>query len=209
MPIVFVVAVLNKNCFLLRIVLIILESPSFIMCSDYCPEVTKNLFNVFSCKWLRLSYEKLEKKKKTNTLVVPETSFLRMRGNNYSIIKENKNTYEVKEGFKKQISNSIKIKRMNDLFLKDQLVIEDYLTKFINNTEFWLQCMRLHKYVDCFKGLSLFEITNMNSDELFHIGVCTMGARKKILRESETIKDFVQKNKNQDLKVDECFLEFI
>ncbi|OIR59059.1 MAG: uncharacterized protein A8A55_0141 [Amphiamblys sp. WSBS2006] len=46
----------------------------------------------------------------------------------------------------------------------------------------FLREIRLHKYLPCFRGLCLADITHMTDSELRQIGVSTAGARKRIMK---------------------------
>ncbi|KAJ9072142.1 Flap-structured DNA-binding and RNA-binding protein [Entomophthora muscae] len=61
----------------------------------------------------------------------------------------------------------------------------------------WLRSLRLHKYTDVFEGMVWQDIIKMNDEELIQKGISALGARRKMLKHFELIKQELQ-NKNKD-----------
>ncbi|KAL0956204.1 hypothetical protein HGRIS_002361 [Hohenbuehelia grisea] len=65
---------------------------------------------------------------------------------------------------------------------------EDFDPELLNDIPAWLKLFRLHKYTDCFAGLTWQEIVALDDAALEAKGVTTLGARRRLLRTFEMVR---------------------
>ena len=61
--------------------------------------------------------------------------------------------------------------------------------ELLNNIPAWLKLLRLHKYTDCLKDVYWKDLIGLNSDQLEEKGVAALGARRKLLKAFEAVKN--------------------
>ncbi|KAI5949665.1 VTS1 [Candida margitis] len=61
--------------------------------------------------------------------------------------------------------------------------------ELLNNIPAWLKLLRLHKYTDCLKDMYWKDLIELNSDQLEEKGVAALGARRKLLKAFEAVKN--------------------
>lgn len=59
----------------------------------------------------------------------------------------------------------------------------------LNNIPAWLKLLRLHKYTDCLKDMYWKDLIELNSEQLEEKGVAALGARRKLLKAFEVVKN--------------------
>ncbi|PVV02763.1 hypothetical protein BB560_002778 [Smittium megazygosporum] len=57
----------------------------------------------------------------------------------------------------------------------------------------WMKSLRLHKYTQCFEGMTYLEIINLEDAALLDLGVHALGARRKMLKVFEAVKEELKK----------------
>jgi len=65
---------------------------------------------------------------------------------------------------------------------------EDFEPEMLNDIPGWLRSLRLHKYTQCFEGLSWQEIVVLDDATLESKGVAALGARRRLLRTFEHVR---------------------
>ncbi|KAF8906469.1 hypothetical protein CPB84DRAFT_1813736 [Gymnopilus junonius] len=65
---------------------------------------------------------------------------------------------------------------------------EDFVPEMLNDIPGWLRGLRLHKYTQCFEGLSWQEIVVLDDATLENKGVAALGARRRLLRTFEHVR---------------------
>jgi hypothetical protein len=65
---------------------------------------------------------------------------------------------------------------------------EDFDPEMLNDIPGWLRGLRLHKYTQCFDGLSWQEMVVLSDEELEQKGVAALGARRRLLRTFEHVR---------------------
>lgn len=70
----------------------------------------------------------------------------------------------------------------------------------------WLKTLRLHKYIDHFSQFTYDEFLNVTDSKLIELNI-TLGARKRLLNNIETLNDRCKKLKQLNTLIDESFFE--
>jgi len=65
---------------------------------------------------------------------------------------------------------------------------EDIDPEVLKDVPVWLKSLRLHKYTDCFKGMSWEEMIDLNEEQLEKKGVVALGARRRMIKTFENVK---------------------
>jgi hypothetical protein len=65
---------------------------------------------------------------------------------------------------------------------------EDFDPEMLNDIPAWLRGLRLHKYTQCFEGLTWEEIVVLDDATLETKGVAALGARRRLLRTFELVR---------------------
>lgn len=60
--------------------------------------------------------------------------------------------------------------------------------ELLNNIPAWLKVLRLHKYTDCLKDIYWKELVELSDEQLEEKGVKALGARRKLLKAFDTVK---------------------
>ncbi|KAG7090935.1 hypothetical protein E1B28_010008 [Marasmius oreades] len=60
--------------------------------------------------------------------------------------------------------------------------------ELLNDIPAWLKTLRLHKYTDCFKGMTWQEMVVLDEDELEKKGVSALGARRRLTKNFDAVK---------------------
>ena len=53
----------------------------------------------------------------------------------------------------------------------------------------WLKALRLHKYTGIFEAMTWEKLVNLSDEDLQDLGISALGARRKILKEFETLRE--------------------
>ncbi|KAG5421760.1 VTS1 [Candida metapsilosis] len=61
--------------------------------------------------------------------------------------------------------------------------------ELLNNIPAWLKLLRLHKYTDCLKDIYWKDLIELNNEQLEEKGVAALGARRKLLKAFEAVKN--------------------
>ncbi|RCK56243.1 Protein VTS1 [Candida viswanathii] len=61
--------------------------------------------------------------------------------------------------------------------------------ELLNNIPAWLKLLRLHKYTDCLKDIQWRELIELDNDQLEAKGVAALGARRKLLKAFDAVKN--------------------
>ncbi|KAK6456105.1 uncharacterized protein RJT20DRAFT_96328 [Scheffersomyces xylosifermentans] len=64
--------------------------------------------------------------------------------------------------------------------------------ELLNNIPAWLKLLRLHKYTDCLKDTPWRELIEFDNDALESKGVVALGARRKLLKAFDVVKENVE-----------------
>ncbi|KAI5967104.1 VTS1 [Candida theae] len=64
--------------------------------------------------------------------------------------------------------------------------------ELLNNIPAWLKLLRLHKYTDCLKDMYWKDLIELNNEQLEEKGVAALGARRKLLKAFEAVKNSQQ-----------------
>ena len=70
----------------------------------------------------------------------------------------------------------------------DSPQLEDFNPELLNDIPAWLRSLRLHKYTQCFDGLTWQEIVVLDDATLETKGVVALGARRRLLRSFEHVR---------------------
>ncbi|KIK68919.1 hypothetical protein GYMLUDRAFT_53443 [Collybiopsis luxurians FD-317 M1] len=65
---------------------------------------------------------------------------------------------------------------------------EDIDPELLKDVPAWLKSLRLHKYTDCFKGMTWEEMIDLDDEQLEKRGVVALGARRRMIRTFENVK---------------------
>jgi hypothetical protein len=65
---------------------------------------------------------------------------------------------------------------------------EDFEPEMLNDIPAWLRGLRLHKYTQCFDGLTWEEIVALDDTTLEEKGIAALGARRRLLRTFEHVR---------------------
>lgn len=65
---------------------------------------------------------------------------------------------------------------------------EDFDPEMLNDIPAWLRVLRLHKYTQCFDGLTWEEIVVLDDTALEAKGVIALGARRRLMRTFEHVR---------------------
>jgi hypothetical protein len=65
---------------------------------------------------------------------------------------------------------------------------EDIDPELLKDIPTWLKSLRLHKYTDCFKGMTWEEMVDLNEEQLEKKGVVALGARRRMIKTFENVK---------------------
>ncbi|KAJ1677714.1 Flap-structured DNA-binding and RNA-binding protein [Spiromyces aspiralis] len=65
----------------------------------------------------------------------------------------------------------------------------------------WLRTLRLHKYTPCFETMKWTDIIELTDEDLTNKGVSALGARRKMLKVFENIKNEIEERKMQGIAV--------
>ncbi|KAJ3787296.1 hypothetical protein GGU10DRAFT_309389 [Lentinula aff. detonsa] len=65
---------------------------------------------------------------------------------------------------------------------------EDIDPELLKDVPAWLKSLRLHKYNDCFMGMSWEDMIDLNEDQLEKKGVVALGARRRMIKTFENVK---------------------
>jgi len=65
---------------------------------------------------------------------------------------------------------------------------EDFDPEMLNDIPGWLRGLRLHKYTQCFDGMTWQEMVVLNDEVLEQKGVAALGARRRLLRTFEHVR---------------------
>jgi len=65
---------------------------------------------------------------------------------------------------------------------------EDFDPEVLKDIPGWLRGLRLHKYTQCFDGMTWQEIVELDDEALEKKGIVTLGARRRLLRTFEIVK---------------------
>lgn len=68
------------------------------------------------------------------------------------------------------------------------------IDKFYLDVPAWLRSLRLHKYNNIFESMKWQDMVKMNDDDLTAKGVAALGARRKMLKVFETIRQHCEEN---------------
>lgn len=66
--------------------------------------------------------------------------------------------------------------------------------KLLNNIPIWLKTLRLHKYSDILSDLRWEKLIYLEDDDLLNRGVMALGARRKLLKAFNIVKDYKERN---------------
>jgi len=66
--------------------------------------------------------------------------------------------------------------------------VEDIDPEVLKDVPVWLKGLRLHKYTDCFKGMTWEEMIDLNDEQLEKKGVVALGARRRMIKTFENVK---------------------
>ncbi|KAJ3928684.1 MAG: hypothetical protein NXY57DRAFT_901563, partial [Lentinula lateritia] len=66
--------------------------------------------------------------------------------------------------------------------------IEDIDPELLKDVPVWLKSLRLHKYTDCFTGMTWEDMIDLNEDQLEKRGVVALGARRRMIKTFENVK---------------------
>ena len=61
----------------------------------------------------------------------------------------------------------------------------------------WFRSLRLHKYTPMFVGLGYMDIVQMDDEALEKKGVSALGARRKMLKVFEIVKQYLKENEKE------------
>lgn len=67
--------------------------------------------------------------------------------------------------------------------------IEVSSLELLNNIPAWLKLLRLHKYTECLKDVPWKELIELDNDQLESKGVAALGARRKLLKAFDVVKN--------------------
>lgn len=65
---------------------------------------------------------------------------------------------------------------------------EDFDPEALNDIPGWLRGLRLHKYTQCFDGMTWQEMVELDEDTLEKKGIVTLGARRRLMRTFEIVR---------------------
>ncbi|KAK1225280.1 Flap-structured DNA-binding and RNA-binding protein [Marasmius sp. AFHP31] len=65
---------------------------------------------------------------------------------------------------------------------------DDVDPELLKDIPAWLKTLRLHKYTECFAGMTWQEIVVLDEDQLEKMGVTALGARKRLTKNFEGVK---------------------
>ncbi|KAJ4483671.1 hypothetical protein J3R30DRAFT_3698575 [Lentinula aciculospora] len=65
---------------------------------------------------------------------------------------------------------------------------EDIDPELLKDVPAWLKSLRLHKYNDCFTGMSWEDMIDLNEEQLEKRGVVALGARRRMIKTFENVK---------------------
>ncbi|KAF5388854.1 hypothetical protein D9757_005648 [Collybiopsis confluens] len=65
---------------------------------------------------------------------------------------------------------------------------EDIDPELLKDIPAWLKSLRLHKYTDCFTGMTWEEMIDLTDEQLEKKGVVALGARRRMIRTFENVK---------------------
>ncbi|KAI9291265.1 hypothetical protein K502DRAFT_297206, partial [Neoconidiobolus thromboides FSU 785] len=66
----------------------------------------------------------------------------------------------------------------------------------ISDIPAWLRSLRLHKYTEAFDGMVWQDIIKLTDEELSEKGISALGARRKMLKHFELVKQELQNKVN-------------
>ncbi|KAI5966474.1 VTS1 [Candida pseudojiufengensis] len=132
----------------------------------------------------------------SNSSSVPTTSSYYNNNNN------NKNfnsTMGLKKRISSPISSHMQQQNISTSSLNSQLgninvnsssmPLEVSSLEYLNNIPSWLKLLRLHKYTDFLKDIYWKDLIELNNEELEEKGVAALGARRKLLKAFEMVKE--------------------
>jgi hypothetical protein len=70
----------------------------------------------------------------------------------------------------------------------DSPALEEFNPELLSDIPAWLRSLRLHKYTQCFNGLTWQEIVVLDDETLEAKGVAALGARRRLLRSFEQVR---------------------
>jgi hypothetical protein len=70
----------------------------------------------------------------------------------------------------------------------DSPALEEFNPELLKDIAAWLRSLRLHKYTQCFDGLTWQEIVYLDDAALEARGVAALGARRRLLRSFEQVR---------------------
>ncbi|KAJ3842382.1 hypothetical protein F5878DRAFT_400149 [Lentinula raphanica] len=65
---------------------------------------------------------------------------------------------------------------------------EDIDPELLKDVPAWLKSLRLHKYTDCFTGMTWEDMIDLNEEQLEKRGVVALGARRRMIKTFENVK---------------------
>ncbi|KAF9070862.1 hypothetical protein BDP27DRAFT_570564 [Rhodocollybia butyracea] len=65
---------------------------------------------------------------------------------------------------------------------------EDIDPELLKDVPAWLKSLRLHKYTDCFKGMTWEDMIDLDDEQLEKKGVVALGARRRMIKTFESVK---------------------
>lgn len=65
---------------------------------------------------------------------------------------------------------------------------EDIDPEILKDVPVWLKSLRLHKYTDCFQGMTWEQMVDLNDEQLEKKGVVALGARRRMIKTFENVK---------------------